>query len=89
MLSELYETFHLYSIMYDQGDLKKDDLTISYQDVMHFLKYYNVCSNAGTLVQFMDYYDVQKVAMESLKSTVYQQQGVKFPEFVLIILKCL
>ncbi len=27
--------------------------------------------------------------MESLKSTVYQSSGVKFPEFILILLKCL
>jgi hypothetical protein len=37
----------------------------------------------------MDFYDIQKTNMESLPLSVSITNGIKFPEFILIIIKCL
>lgn len=41
-LPKLYEVFYQYTLLYDQDTEKKDEISITFQDVMHFLKFYGL-----------------------------------------------
>lgn len=56
-LSRLYEIFFSYSMIHNQITQKTEDLAITYQEVMHFLKFYEVISDQQKLIVFMDSID--------------------------------
>jgi hypothetical protein len=53
----LYEIFFYYFILENQQKDKKEELGITYQDVMHFLRDYGVFADVQNLRDFFEYYN--------------------------------
>lgn len=55
-MNKLYEIFFQYSMLYVQRTDKKDEIAIPQQDIMHFLKFYEILKDSQNVFSFMEYY---------------------------------
>ena len=56
-LNELYEIFFYYFIVDNQQRDKKEDLSITYQHLLHFLRDYQVLPEQRDLLAFIEFYN--------------------------------
>ena len=86
-LAYLYEIFFYYFIIENQQKDKKEDLSINYQDVLHFLFNYQVFIKLEDLLNFFEYYN-ENHKFKKIEDTVNVLNfGIKFPQFVVILLR--
>lgn len=86
-INELYEIFFYYFIIENQQRDKKEDLSITYQHILHFLRDYQVFPELRDLLSFIEFYNSDyrfKTFDDTLDVTNY---GIKFPQFVAILLR--
>jgi len=66
---------------------KKEDLSITYQHILHFLRDYQVFPELRDLLSFIEFYNSDykfKTFDDTLDVANY---GIKFPQFVAILLR--
>lgn len=66
-LSKLYEIYYSYSMIYLQQTDKKEEIVITFQDVMHFLKFYEIIQDSSNLFSFIEFYDTDEIRTKTLK----------------------
>ncbi|CAD8095737.1 unnamed protein product [Paramecium sonneborni] len=81
----LYEVFRQYAILYNTDHAKKDEISISFQDVMHFLKFYGLVQDSQELFSFVETYDKQGSKSKDVRKSL--ELSVKFQEFFVIIVE--
>ncbi|CAD8201152.1 unnamed protein product [Paramecium octaurelia] len=81
----LYEVFRQYAILYNTDHAKKDEISISFQDVMHFLKFYGLVQDSQELFSFVETYDKQGTKSKDVRKSL--ELSVKFQEFFVIIVE--
>ncbi|KAL4509138.1 hypothetical protein ABPG72_018069 [Tetrahymena utriculariae] len=86
-MNKIYEIFFQYSMLYIQKTDKKDEIAIPIQDVMHFLKFYEVMKDSQNVFSFIEFYGMDDKRNNSPQASLDLSNGVKFPEFIFIILK--
>ena len=77
-MSKLYEVFSNYFIVHNQQREKKEDLVITFQDVMHCIKFYGILQDSEVVANFFDYYNMDS-RIKSVSDTLNLANGVKFP----------
>lgn len=77
-LDKLYEVFSYYFIVHMQQKEKKEDLVITFQDVMHCIKFYGILQDAEVMNNFFDYYNMDG-RIRSVADTLKLENGIKFP----------
>ena len=88
-MSSLYEIFFYYFIIENQQRDKKEELGITYQHVLHFLKDYHVIPDKEYLLSFIEFYNSDE-KFEGFKDTVdIANHSIRFPQFVAILLRAI
>lgn len=81
--------FFYYFIVENQSKEKKEELGVTYQHVMHFLRFYRIFSDLDGLQNFLEYYN-NDFKFKNIKDTVdIENKPVKFVQFVAILLRAI
>lgn len=88
-LNELYEIFFYYFIIENQQRDKKEELSITYQHILHFLRDYQVFPEMRDLLSFIEFYN-SDYKFKNFEDTLdVSAHGIKFPQFVAILLRAI
>ena len=88
-LNDLYEIFFYYFIVDNQQRDKKEDLSITYQHLLHFLRDYQVLPEQRDLLAFLEFYNAD-YKIKCFEDTLdLDAHGIKFPQFVAILLRAI
>eukprot|EP01017_Pseudomicrothorax_dubius_P020465 TRINITY_DN22328_c0_g1_i3.p1 TRINITY_DN22328_c0_g1~~TRINITY_DN22328_c0_g1_i3.p1 ORF type:complete len:481 (+),score=126.52 TRINITY_DN22328_c0_g1_i3:67-1509(+) len=85
-LTSLYQIFAHYASFYKQVSSKETDFCISWQDLMHILKFYEVTDDGQKLLQLLEFCSFSEKVLLPQES-LSLRNGLEFPEFVSILLK--
>ena len=85
----MYEIFFYYFIIENQTREKKEELGVTYQHIMHFLRFYGVFHDIESLQGFLEFYN-SDFKFKNIKETVdIENKSIRFPQFVNILLRAL
>jgi hypothetical protein len=66
---------------------KKEDLAITYQHILHFLRDYQIFTDLNDLLGFLEFYNSDN-RFHRLDDTLdVEGHGIKFPQFIAILLR--
>jgi hypothetical protein len=86
-LKELYEIFFYYFIVESQQKDRKEELAVTYQHLLHFLRDYQVFNDLPDLLAFIEFYNAD-TRFRRLEDTLdVEGHGVRFPQFVAVLLR--
>ena len=88
-LNDLYEIFFYYFIVDNQQRDKKEDLSITYQHLLHFLRDYQVLPELRDLLAFLEFYNADYKIKQFEDTLDLTGHGIRFPQFVAILLRAI
>ena len=86
-MDRLYEIFFYYFIIENQQRDKKEELSTTYQHVLHFLRSYQVFPESRDLLAFLEFYNSDQKFTHMEDTLDVAHCGVRFPQFISILLR--